>query len=397
MFGGFGTAANRLRQPVSTLPMVERTVQGIPGSPFESAQAVQTQPVNTDPIQTMNAAPAGAVEAAGQNKTASIGETAQLLLPEQSEIAKERGYPVRRDDAVYKVVEIPQAKVDEISAYIDTVNSASVRKKYKRILKNLFSGQTFTNANTVANEIAYEIGVGSKGIGEIIARQPVSAETLAMLEQLNEVVENAKYVASEPTSHENRRGIERTDLFETDTIVGDRPGVAKMRVNVGKDGNKLYFATNKITEGDAPQPRADQGRQRGVEGEPSASAPIIADSSAKGNTQYAQNSGGQAFDDGVGAANAGFSGDYNRLQNQSERFHPEGEKAARPVDVPVEDFQGRSIPKSTATVLEAGATPDREFTQRIDSNRKGSQKEKSPEPERFWGFVPDVVPITQRG
>ena len=358
VFSGFGTAANRLRQPVSTLPMVERTVQGIPGSPFESAQAVQTQPVNTDPIQTMNAAPAGAVEAAGQNKTASIGETAQLLLPEQSEIAKERGYPVRRDDAVYKVVEIPQAKVDEISAYIDTVNSASVRKKYKRILKNLFSGQTFTNANTVANEIAYEIGVGSKGIGEIIARQPVSAETLAMLEQLNEVVENAKYVASEPTSHENRRGIERTDLFDTDTIVGDRPGVAKMRVNVGKDGNKLYFATNKITEGDAPQPRADQGRQRGVEGEPSASAPIIADSSAKGNTQYAQNSGGQTGDDGVGAANAGFAGDYNRLQNQSERFHPEGEKAARPVDVPVEDFQGRSIPKSAATVLEAGATPD---------------------------------------
>ncbi|MCI6399251.1 MAG: hypothetical protein MR825_09500 [Lawsonibacter sp.] len=127
------------------------------------------------------------------------------------------------------------------------------------------------------------------------------------------------------------------------------------------------------------------------------SAPIIADSSAKGNTQSAQNSGGQTGDDGVGAANAGFAGDYNRLQNQSERFHPEGEKAARPVDVPVEDFQGRSIPKSTATVLEAGATPDREFTQRIDSNRKGSQKEKSPEPERFWGFVPDVVPITQRG
>ena len=110
-------------------------------------------------------------------------------------------------------------------------------------------------------------------------------------------------------------------------------------------------------------------------------APIIADSSAKGNTQSAQNSGGQTGDDGVGAANAGFAGDYNRLQNQSERFHPEGEKAARPVDVPVEDFQGRSIPKSTATVLESGATPDREFTQRIDSNRKGSQKEKSPEPD----------------
>lgn len=113
VFGGFGTAANRLRQPVSTLPMVERTVQNLPGSPFESAQAMQTQQGNTDPIQKTNAAPAGA------------------------------------------------------------------------------------------------------------------------------------------------------------------------------------FAANKITEGDTPQPRADQGRQRGVEGEPSASAPIIADSSAKGTTQSAPNSVGQ--------------------------------------------------------------------------------------------------------
>ncbi len=164
-------------------------------------------------------------------KTASTGETGQLLLPERSELARERGYPMRRDGVVYKVVEIPQAKIDEIMAYIDTVDSASARKRYKRILKNLFSGQTFQNVNTVANEIAYEVGISSKGIGEIIARQPVNAETLAMLEQLNEIVENAKYVASEPTSHQERRGVERTDLFETNTIIGDQPGVAKMRVN----------------------------------------------------------------------------------------------------------------------------------------------------------------------
>lgn len=219
----------------------------------------------------------------GQNNTASTKQKIQLLLPEQSEIARERGYPMRRDDVAYKVVEIPQKKVDEISAYIDTVDSATARKKYKRILKNLFSGQTFTNVNTVASEISYEIGVSSKGIGEIIARQPVSAETLAMLERLNDVVENAKYIASEPTSHENRRGIERTDLFETDTIVGDRPGVARMRVNVGKDGNKLYFATNKITEDNTPQPRAGQVRQRGVEGASSVTSSIIADDPANGN------------------------------------------------------------------------------------------------------------------
>lgn len=207
-------------------------------------------------------------ETLGQNETAPVVETeasVPLLLPEQSEIAKERGYPYSRKDAVYKVVEIPQEKVAEIEAYINTVDSATARKKYKRILKNLFSGQMFTNAGTVANEIAYEIGIGSKGIGEIIARQPVNAQTLAMLEQLNEVVENAKYVASEPTSHENRRGVIRTDIFETDTMVGDQPGTTKMRVNVTKDGNKLYYATNKMKETKSPQPWADNSRQHGVE------------------------------------------------------------------------------------------------------------------------------------
>ena len=257
-----------------------------------------------------------------QNNTASTGEATQLLLPEQSEIARNRGYPMRRDDAVYKVVEIPQEKVDEISAYIDTVNSATARKKYKKILKNLFSGQTFTNANTVANEISYKIGIGSKGIGEIIARQPVSADTLAMLERLNEVVENAKYIASEPTSHKSRRGIERTDLFETETLIGDRSGVARMRVNVRKDGNKLYFATNKITESNTPQPRAGQGRKRGVEEAPSATNTIITDSHTIGKENPAQVSP----DSSVGAAPAGVDA-YGRLIGKYGAIEP-GENPA---------------------------------------------------------------------
>ena len=199
-----------------------------------------------------------------------------LLLPEQSEITKQRGYPYESKNAVYRVVEIPQSKVAEIEAYIDTISSAEAKGHYKRILKKLFGGQKFTNANTVAKEIAYEIGVSSKGIGEIIARQPVNAQTLAMLEQLDEVVENAKYIASEPTSHSERRGILRTDIFETDTRIGDQPGTARMRVNVTKDGNKLYYATNKTAETKSPQPWADESRHHGVEETASATTTSIA-------------------------------------------------------------------------------------------------------------------------
>nr|WP_325301911.1 hypothetical protein [uncultured Dysosmobacter sp.] len=61
--------------------------------------------------------------------------------------------------------------------------------------------------------------------------------------------------------------------------------------------------------------------------------------------------------DGLGAADAGFD-PYSRLQNQTDRFHPEGPNAARPVEVPMEDFGGRKIPKSASTVMGAQGTTD---------------------------------------
>lgn len=63
------------------------------------------------------------------------------------------------------------------------------------------------------------------------------------------------------------------------------------------------------------------------------------------------------MDDGLGAANAGsLNSDYERLQAQSDAFHPEGAYAARPVDVPTTDFDGRNVPKSASTVMGAHGT-----------------------------------------
>ena len=63
--------------------------------------------------------------------------------------------------------------------------------------------------------------------------------------------------------------------------------------------------------------------------------------------------------DGLGAADAGtVNTDYDRLQAQSSEFHPEGENPARPVDVPVRDFDGRDIAKSASTIMGAKAIPD---------------------------------------
>lgn len=60
--------------------------------------------------------------------------------------------------------------------------------------------------------------------------------------------------------------------------------------------------------------------------------------------------------DGIGAADAGsLNSDYDRLQAQSSRFHPEGANAARPVDVPMQDFEGYNIPKSASTMMGAAS------------------------------------------
>ena len=72
------------------------------------------------------------------------------------------------------------------------------------------------------------------------------------------------------------------------------------------------------------------------------------------------------MDDGLGAANAGsLNSDYERLQAQSDTFHPEGAYAARPVDVPTTDFDGRNIPKSSSTVMGGQAT-DTETVQMLE-------------------------------
>ena len=61
--------------------------------------------------------------------------------------------------------------------------------------------------------------------------------------------------------------------------------------------------------------------------------------------------------DGLGAADLGFD-PYSNLQNQSNEFYPEGANAARPVDMPMYDADGKPISQVASTVMGAGAIPD---------------------------------------
>ena len=114
-----------------------------------------------------------------------------------------------------------------------------------------------------------------------------------------------------------------------------------------KNGGSTDQVLNVPQNGPQLTPEAPHGANT------SATAPIIADSSAGGNTQSAQ----AGPESSVGAAKMGFD-PYSNLQNQKSEFHKDGEKAARQVDVPTTDLNDQRIPKSAATVMESGNITD---------------------------------------
>lgn len=82
----------------------------------------------------------------------------------------------------------------------------------------------------------------------------------------------------------------------------------------------------------------------------------------RGETQDTPREGpGPAFETGpessVGAARKGFD-PWSEFQGTRSEFFPEGANAARPVDVPTTDPQGRRIRKTASTAMGAKAVPD---------------------------------------
>lgn len=98
-----------------------------------------------------------------------------------------------------------------------------------------------------------------------------------------------------------------------------------------------------------PEPTASSAASSPVEG----TRPLNANDSIAQGAENVKNGGAAEFDT-PGDAKAGtLNTDYDRLQAAKDKFHPEGAYAARPVDVPLTNFEGRNIPKSASTI--AGA------------------------------------------
>ena len=226
----------------------------------------------------------------------------------------------------------------------------------KRNLQNAFRSAKGVPVEGVTFEgKPYLVDINRSALGKIISGSDLSAERLSLLDMLPDIVRNGEYIGSgEYTAHGSKaKPVSRYDYFETPVTINGQDYIAKFDVEALPDVNN--FRTHQIVKIDLIQPEGRLARK--------SHAPASGESGPSGRTsspgldstitQGAENVnplGG----DGLGAADAGsLNSDYDRLQAQSSRFHPEGPNAARPVDVPTQDFEGRNISKAASTIMGA--------------------------------------------
>lgn len=396
-----------LNQHLSQPGQVESDLRPLPFRSELENRAVQTLPMaDTRPVITLpnpsasqtvqseNAAPWAAVEAAGQNNTASTGEAEQLTSEDNMNRYK------AAVDGVF---------TGALPSGSDIVlgKTPSVLQQYGSPALNLHMTQS------VARKIAYPFGyMGGKhnlGLSALKNLPYQLADPIAIIEnpQRNSRGLASKIVLTEWNDMDGKPVIVPIHLnaqgaVDVQNDIASAFGADYIRRIIGDNGeNVLYTKNNEdidqlLSKGrPVPQAMADdvlaknsidhatpnvkvegisesgaslfqsEATSQGAdgplrsdaplgapEGAPT-TAPIIADSSAGGNTQSAPN----GPESSVGAAQRGFDR-WSSFQGTRSQFFPEGTNAARPVDVPTTDPQGRPVRRTASTAMGAKAIPD---------------------------------------
>ena len=333
---------SRLRQP-------GRVAEDLNRLPIEGAGAdagPRLLPTGRMAVQEDGAAPAGAVEAAGQNKTASTGETAKRMTMADftnvdSPVWNNVGYEdtetqssimrATHQDMVNsgRIVQIPESTTDRVGQSFPDLRAMKkaertpiLRQKMnelKSALRQFLGGLKGGSYEFEVNGNVLEAKLYDTGIREVMDK--VTQDKASMLYHSDQVFQNAQYLYSTP-DYDGDPNVYRWNYFYTPVQIGEQTVGVRIAVRDIAQGenhapeSQIYNwgiktgaalgggkpgknASSPDTSSAAPILATLDGGSRGPKVASSGvssdafSAPIIADSSAKGNTQYAQNSVGQ--------------------------------------------------------------------------------------------------------
>lgn len=119
---------------------------------------------------------------------------------------------------------------------------------------------------------AKEFGLGMTVGGILGGGQTIVGKTAGLARgAAGNVQADVRELPKAQTVEENTQEANNSATAAQVTEVRELPGVARMRVNVGDQGNNLYYLTNVKTEASNSQPRNNDRWKRGIESEASAS------------------------------------------------------------------------------------------------------------------------------
>lgn len=188
-----------------------------------------------------------------------VGKATVIKNPYNGEVPNNR-----EGEITYSTPRITKETVEQAQGVIDAATDGGkasrgpVKAFFEKIFREMGGQRGVSIENVSFNGRSYVVSLGNKLVGKVVSDPNLSAEKLAVINNIDEVVGNAVFVGSGEYEGDNPAVI-RYDYFETQTEIGGKPYTVTFDIEVYK-GTNNYRTHKVINEIDiAPTDRTDAG------------------------------------------------------------------------------------------------------------------------------------------
>lgn len=139
-------------------------------------------------------------------------------------------------------------------------DKSTIKKAYQKSFDEQGGARVQTIKDVSYKDEPYQVSIGKKVVGKVVSDKNMSAEKLAVLDNLDEIIAEGKFIGSgEYIPHGKKKKLtERFDYFETDVNISGKNYVVSFDVEVFPNVNN--YRTHQITKIDLSEvPDADVG------------------------------------------------------------------------------------------------------------------------------------------
>lgn len=362
--GGIGAGVDVIRQRGSGQADAQPTQETRP----EVREGTYTSTPANATEGAQNAAPG--VETA---ENIRVGQATTIKKPYKGEVPTQTQ---RQNTAPVQVSIEALTRAQNSIAGARGLESSLPGQSFKSTLKNVYKSIFKPAKGVVVEGTAfggqpYAVDIPNSVPGKVISDTNLTAEKLALLDNLPDVVRNGTYVGSGeyvPHGSKTKKTV-RFDYFEAPVEINGKQYIASFDVEAFPDVNN--YRTHKLNEIElSPMTNADTGR------DPAANAmrtvpvegtrPLNVNDSIAQGAENVKNGGAAGFDT-PGDAKAGtVNTPFDTMQAKSEEFYPvnpnsaqriQAEQRRAPSEVPVVNLDtGRNVEKTVSTILNSPLT-----------------------------------------